>query len=235
MHAPNNIHFLIQISSILNMVRIGELAPNLEVSEWVQGLPTNIDNEKDKVILVEVFQVNCPGCFLYGLPHAISIYNNYADDGVRVLGLATAFEDYDKNTLENLKMLAETGAVVGETKATLNQYGKLDDGKLQYKIPFALAMDKLVKSAGVTQNHIMDLIRAQVPDFESHPAESQQYMMRQAKEYLQAKQYSAKTFEAYSLRGTPSTILIDRKGILRDMSFGQNPSLESMVQKLASE
>ncbi len=217
------------------MVQIGEPAPNLEISEWVQGLPTNISSEKDKIILVEVFQVNCPGCFLYGMPHAISIYNNYADDGVRVLGLATAFEDYDKNTLENLKMLAETGIVVGETKTMLQQYGKLDGNKLQYKIPFALAMDKLVKNPGATQSQIMNLIRAQVPDFESHPAESQQYMVRQATEYLQAKQYSAKTFEMYSLRGTPSTILIDRKGVLRDVSFGQNPSLESMIQKLASE
>ena len=41
-------------------------------------------------------------------PEAISVYNKYKDNGVRVLGLATAFEDFDKNTLENLRLLAET-------------------------------------------------------------------------------------------------------------------------------
>ena len=39
----------------------------------------------------------------------------------------------------------------------------------------------------------------------------------------------------YSLQGTPSTILVDRNGILRDVSFGQNANLESMVQKLLNE
>ena len=29
---------------------------------------------------------------------------------------ATAFEDFDKNTLENLKLLLETGEVIGDTK-----------------------------------------------------------------------------------------------------------------------
>ena len=30
--------------------KIGEKSPNIDVSEWVQGLPTNIDQEKDKVV-----------------------------------------------------------------------------------------------------------------------------------------------------------------------------------------
>ena len=41
---------------------IGTKAPNLEVSTWVQGKPTNIDEKRGNVVLVEVFQVNCPGC-----------------------------------------------------------------------------------------------------------------------------------------------------------------------------
>ena len=40
------------------------------------------------------------------IPEAINIYNKYKDEGVRVLGLATAFEDFDKNTLDNLKMIS---------------------------------------------------------------------------------------------------------------------------------
>ena len=121
--------------------KIGEKAPNLKLSEWVQGLPTNVDQEKDHVLLVEVFQVNCPGCFLYGIPEAINIYNKFKDDGVRVFGVATAFEDFDKNTLDNLKMLVGTGEVIGDTKQKLGQNGKLDDSKLTYKIPFPIAMD----------------------------------------------------------------------------------------------
>ena len=39
----------------------------------------------------------------------------------------------------------------------------------------------------------------------------------------------------YSLQGTPSSILVDRKGILRDVSFGQNGLLESKIQTLLNE
>ena len=41
------------------------------------------------------------------------------------MGLATAFEDFDKNTLDNLKMLAETGEVIGETKTALSCIGSI--------------------------------------------------------------------------------------------------------------
>ncbi len=216
--------------------KIGEKAPNLKISEWIQGLPSNIDKEKDRVILVEVFQVNCPGCFLYGMPEAINIYNKFKDDGVRVWGVATAFEDFDKNTLENLKMLLETGEVIGDTKNGLQQYGKLKDSKLPYKIPFPVAMDSLKKnSENITQERIMDFILAQMPDFNSQPEDYKKQIVERVKDYMKSKEYEAETFEMFSLQGTPSSIIIDRKGILRDVSFGQMGNLESMIQSLVNE
>lgn len=218
------------------VVQIGEKAPNLKVSEWVQGMPTNFDQEKDHIVLVEVFQVNCPGCFMYGIPEAINIYNKYRDEGVRVLGLATAFEDFDKNTLENLKMLAETGEVIGDTLQALGQYGQLDGNKLRYKIPFPLAMDSLIKTNGeISQQKIMDFIYPQIPDFDSKPEDFKQQIIQRVKDYMKSKEYSAETFEMYALNGTPSTILVDRKGILRDISFGQNGNLEPTIQALLNE
>jgi thiol-disulfide isomerase/thioredoxin len=98
------------------VAKIGSKAPNLVVSAWFGGGPTNIDQEKGSVILVEVFQVNCPGCFMYALPNAIRIHQRYGKKGVKVIGLATAFEDYDKNTVENLKLLIDKQEVIGETR-----------------------------------------------------------------------------------------------------------------------
>src|SRR5215467_2339043 len=107
---------------------IGKRAPNLRVSDWIQGKPTNIDKEKDNVILVEVFQVNCPGCFIYGIPECIRLFNQFANNNIKILGLATAFEDFDKNNLENLKRLVYKGEVIGETQRVLSEYGKLRNG-----------------------------------------------------------------------------------------------------------
>lgn len=213
---------------------IGTKAPNLQVSTWVQGKPTNIDNEKGNVVLVEVFQVNCPGCFLYSIPETIDIYRKYNDKGLTVLGIATAFEDFDKNNLENLQKLLSTGEIVGETYRAFSSTGQLnDENKLPYRIPFPVAMDMLVKCSGpLTQSKIMDFIEANIPSFRSYPEKDRQVLIERVKQYLQSKEYSAKTFEEYALRGTPSVILIDRKGILRGTYFGSNGYLEGAVEEL---
>lgn len=216
---------------------IGQKAPNFAVSDWVQGAPTNFDHEKDHIVLVEVFQVNCPGCFMHALPEAINIYNKYRDEGVRVIGIATAFEDYDKNTLDNLKMLVETGEVIGETKNALSMYGQLQGGsKISYKIPFPLAMDKLTKIDGkVSDEKIMQFIYGQIPEFDSHPEEYRKQIIQRVRDYMKTKEYSAETFEKFALQGTPSMIIVDRKGILRDVSFGQSGNVDAIIQKLLSE
>lgn len=219
------------------MLQLGQKAPNLSVSKWVQGMPTNIDQEKDHIVLVEVFQVNCPGCFLYGIPEAINIYNKYRDQGVRVLGIATAFEDFDKNTLENLEMLAKTGQVIGETKKALEQYGRLAEGdKLPFKIPFPLGMDVLVKETGKPSKEKMtSFIKSQIPDFDSQPEGYKNEIFARVEQYFKSKEYSAETFEKFALRGTPSTILVDRNGILRDISFGQTGHIEPMIKEMLNE
>ncbi len=214
---------------------IGQQAPNLNVSKWVQGLPTNFDKEKDNVVLVEVFQVNCPGCFMYGIPEAIDIYKKFHLNGVTVLGLATAFEDFDKNTIENLEKLLTTGEVIGDTYQTLSQSGDLDGNKLSYKIPFPVGMDSLITFGEITQDKMSEFIKKQIPDFDSQPEQYKKEMFERAREYMKAKKYTAETFENYALRGTPSSILVDRKGILQNVTFGQSGSLESSIKKLLDE
>jgi len=218
------------------MVTIGEKAPNLKLGKWVQGMDTNLDKEGDNVKLVEVFQVNCPGCFMHSIPEMINVYNKYKSDGLTVLGVATAFEDFDKNTVENLEMLLTTGEVVGDTKQALTQYGQLDNGKLPYKIPYPVAMDSLVKEGGEPSMEKMTaFIKNQIPNFESQPDDYKNQIYARVKEYYKSKEYTAETFEMYSLQGTPSTIIVDRKGILRDVSFGQNSNLDSTIKKLLDE
>lgn len=218
--------------------QIGKKAPNFKVSSWVQGIPTNIDIEKDKIIIIEVFQVNCPGCFIYGIPSVIDVYNKYKLDGVTVLGIATAFEDYDKNTLENLKLLLKSNVVIGETRKILGQYNYLNDNKkLKYKIPFPVAMDSLIKheTNNIDNQRIMNFIYNQIPDFDSRNNDYQNKIKSNVITYLKSKEYITETFELFSLQGTPSTIIIDRKGILRDVIFGQGYNLEMRVKDLINE
>ncbi len=217
-------------------VQIDQKAPNLKVSKWVQGMDTNLDKQNDNIVVVEVFQVNCPGCFMYGIPESIEIYNKYKSEGVSVLGMATAFEDFDKNTLENLQLLLETGETVGETKKMLSQYGEPQGDKISYKIPYPVAMDSLIKQSGESSKEKMDsLIKNQIPNFDEQSEDYKNKIYDRVKDYFMSKEFSAETFEMYALPGTPSSILVDRKGILRDITFGQNGLLESKIQALLNE
>jgi len=216
--------------------RIGNKAPNLSVSEWVQGRPTNIDKENGNVVLVEVFQVNCPGCFTHGIPQAIDMYRKYRDSDLKVLGVATAFEDFDKNTIENLRLLLTTGELIGEPVRVLGQYGHLLPGnKLSYKIPFPVGLDVLLRVGPLTREKIMDFIEANIPAYRSYSEKDKQSAYEQVQQYLQQKQFSAKTFEVYGLRGTPSAILVDKKGMLRQTFFGSNGFLEGSIMQLLGE
>jgi thiol-disulfide isomerase/thioredoxin len=218
-------------------VQIGIKAPNIHVSEWVQGLSTNIDKNIGKVILVEVFQVNCPGCFMYALPSAIEIYKKYSRDDVTVLGLATAFEDYDKNTLDNLRLLLNSGEVIGDTLNALRQYGQLiENNKLPYKIPFPVGMDILKKiERNFSDNYVIDFMETNIENYTSYPDSDKKILFERVKHYLQNKEYSAMTFETYRLQGTPSVIVVDRKGILRNVSFGANNFLHNILDQLVNE
>ena len=218
-------------------VKIGSPAPDLKISEWIQGSHASFKDYLGKVIVVEVFQVNCPGCFIYGIPEAIDTYNKYNNTKVIVLGLATAFEDFDKNTVENLKLLLNENKVIGETLTTLTYQTKLlNDGKLSYTIPFPVGMDMLVKEKlPIEQNRIMEFINTNVLDFDLYHQKDKDQIITRVKSYLENKPYSPLTFEEYSLKGTPSTIFIDKKGILRETTFGSTGLMATTIERLLSE
>jgi thiol-disulfide isomerase/thioredoxin len=218
-------------------VKAGSPAPELKVSQWVQGGPISLKDYQGKVIVVEVFQVNCPGCFIYGIPEAIDTYQKYKNNGVVVLGLATAFEDFDKNTLGNLKLLLQESKVIGETLTTLSYQNKLlNEGKLSYNIPFPVGMDMLLKERlPIEGKRIMEFVNANVLDFDLYHQKDKDQIISRVKSYLETKPYSPVTFEEYSLKGTPSTIFIDKKGILRETAFGSTGLMATTVEKLLSE
>ena len=90
----------------------------IKVSQVLQG-----EFQLKSLNLLLTFQVNCPGCFIYALPLAARLHETYGDR-LNILGLSTAFEDYDLNTLENTRHLLDSGTVVGMTKRYLRQQGQ---------------------------------------------------------------------------------------------------------------
>lgn len=206
------------------------------VDTWVQGGPVNLADLIGSVIVIEVFQVNCPGCFLYSLPKSIELFEKYHRQGLAVIGLATAFEDYDKNTLENLQKLITTGEVIGETLKALTRYNVLSHGRLPWKIPYPVGMDRVTaETEPVTEQRIRNYASSFLPDFDNFNEDQQRSVMQQVKHYLEQKTMKAETFERFALQGTPSCIVFDRQGQLKDVSFGQIDYKQAMIEHFLSE
>lgn len=131
-------------------------APELVISEWFNSTgPITLASLRGKVVVIEAFQMLCPGCVSHGLPQAQQIHDVFPREQVTVLGLHSVFEHHQAMTPVSLK-------------AFIHEYG------LQFPI-------------GVDQ-----------PGANTIP----------------------QTMEAYSLRGTPSLIVIDQQGRLRANHFG---------------
>jgi len=70
---------------------VGDPAPALQVSRWVQGEPVN-SFERGKVYLVEFWATWCPPCRA-SVPHMNEIQNKYKDQGLIVIGQNIAERD----------------------------------------------------------------------------------------------------------------------------------------------
>ena len=129
----------------------------LDVSEWINHPGLTPDDLRGKVVLIEVFQMLCPGCVNHSLPQAVKIHRKVEESALQVIGLHSVFEHHEVMTPTALKVF-------------MSEFG----------ITFPVAVDR--------------------------PREGQRI---------------PSTMKKYRLEGTPSTILVDRKGRIRQVQFGQ--------------
>ncbi len=71
-------------------------APPWQVEHWFNTAqaPT-LESLRGKVVVLEAFQMLCPGCVSHGLPQAQRIRATFAPEDVAVIGLHTVFEHHD--------------------------------------------------------------------------------------------------------------------------------------------
>ena len=151
------------------------LAPELEVSDWLNtAKPLTLKELQGQIVVIEAFQMLCPGCVAHGLPLVQRVAAVFENEPVTVLGLHTVFEHH---------------AAQG-TRTALEAFLH------EYRIDFPVAIDQ--PSTG-----------SSIP----------------------------KTMQSYQLQGTPSIILIDRQGRLRQRAFGNYPELRlgADIQQLLDE
>jgi len=80
------------------------IAPELQVTQWLNSKePITLKSLRGKVVVIEAFQMLCPGCVSHGLPQAQKIASLFPPDKVTVMGLHTVFEHHEPMTPVSLK------------------------------------------------------------------------------------------------------------------------------------
>ena len=186
---------------------------HLSIGEKVQGEYT-----PKAINLAFIFQVNCPGCFIYGISTLNMLYEKYQQD-IGILGISTAFEDFDKNTLANTRLLIETQGLTGETKKYfarkgLNQYPQ--------KVLFPVFFDHQSSPKQFLSDLNLDIIQQKLtPSINTTTPEVQaDFRQRLIAHYERFPQISH-TFSLNQLPGTPTLVIYNQQCEIIHLKFGQ--------------
>lgn len=181
-----------------------------------RGTPLQSYFQPKNLNVAFVFQVNCPGCFIYGIPMMNKLFNDFAHS-VGFIGISTAFEDFQYNTEENTQLLLKDGTMVGETQKHFQQASI----SLYPDIPqFPIAFDELTNGKTINMDEL-------VAGFFESTAESVHWDDAYKKEikgrlgsYYKNLKSIAKTFTLNQMKGTPTFVIFDKEYTILDHSFG---------------
>jgi len=171
--------------------------------------------ELKKLNLLLTFQVNCPGCFFYALPVVQKLFNEYQSE-IGFLGLSTAFEDFELNTINNTIDLLKSGKLVGETKKALLQQGM---EKLPFPINFPVAMDYQVKDRRDIEHMSLDWVQKH-PEYNEWSKNERDGMRLKVLDYFTSLEEVSFTFTANQFSGTPTFVLFNDQYNIMKSWFG---------------
>ncbi|GHH29611.1 peroxiredoxin family protein [Lentzea cavernae] len=77
-------------------------APPWETTEWFNSEPLDLARLRGRVVVLEAFQMLCPGCVSHALPQAVRLSRLFGDE-VAVIGLHTVFEHHQAMTPTSLE------------------------------------------------------------------------------------------------------------------------------------
>ncbi len=133
-------------------------APPWRVAQWFNAAtPPSVASLRGRVIVLEAFQMLCPGCVAHALPQALRVHATFPQERVAVVGLHAVFEHHDAMTPTALAAFLH-----------------------EYRIGFPVGVDAPADDGPIPQ-----------------------------------------TMRAYAMQGTPTLVLIDADGNLREQHFGQ--------------
>ena len=87
---------------------VGQPAPELKVSEWINSEALTLEGLRGKVVLLDFWAWDCPECSKT-LPHLKDLHAKYSDQGLVIIGVHTPRALYEKD----VGKVRETAAAKG--------------------------------------------------------------------------------------------------------------------------
>ena len=85
----------------------GKKAPDWDISEWINSEPINLTGLKGKVVVIDFFQLWCPGCNSFSIPlmhRWEQVFEKEASDGrIAFVSIHTVFEGHSFQTPKRLR------------------------------------------------------------------------------------------------------------------------------------
>ena len=164
-----------------------------------------------------VFQVNCPGCFLYAFPVAIQIHRVFHSLGLNLFALSTAFEDFNLNTLENTRRFIQERKLIGETQAVFKR------SQLSFTteaLEFPVLFDRFGHGADIFNvEDIEFMFKTHFSSQQLMPEEEKRALEQISSHFMQMTQVSY-TFSLNQFPGTPTWVLFDSNLNIIEQWFG---------------
>ncbi|MCP4997079.1 MAG: TlpA family protein disulfide reductase [Gammaproteobacteria bacterium] len=83
------------------------MAPPLEIAEWINGDAVTLEALQGKVVVIDFFQMWCPGCNRFSIPLVAHWEKLFADQiatgDLFILSIHTVFEGHEHQTTAKLK------------------------------------------------------------------------------------------------------------------------------------
>lgn len=98
---------LVWLWSGLSLAKEASLAPEWRISEWLNSDGTTLEALRGKVVVIDFFQLWCPGCNKFSVPLMARWEKHYAEQAaageIAFISIHTVFEGHEYQTPDRLR------------------------------------------------------------------------------------------------------------------------------------
>jgi len=138
-------------------------APSLQVAQWFNTeAPLTLDDLSGKIVMIEAFQMLCPGCVSHGLPLAKLVQNTFPKDQVAVIGLHSVFEHHDAMTPVSLAAFLHEYKITFPVAVDAPGPGHLPKTMAAYNMRGTPSLILIDRSGNLRAHHFGDVSQLQL-------------------------------------------------------------------------